>query len=165
MRDLATRLGSERIRFILRGYPAGTIAEEFDGLLGDLPNLTFGGPYSYPDDLAELYGGIDFNWSFDESDPNGNSAWLLPNRIYEGGCFGVPAIASKKTETGRWIDANGLGWTFDEPLGENLAAFFESLAVPEWEAVKFRSSSHSRLEFTGEGDYAELSKRLRSLAE
>lgn len=163
MRELATRLGSDKIRFILRGYPAGTITEDFDDLLGGLPNLTFGGSYSYPDDLAEMYGGIDFNWAFDESDPSGNSAWLLPNRVYEGGCFGVPAIAGKHTETGRWIETNGLGWTFDEPLGENLAAFFESLDLSAWEAMKHQCMSRPRDEFTGDADYAELSQRLRAL--
>ena len=93
---------------MLRGYPAGTIAEEFDSLLGDLPNFEFGGSYFYPDELSEMYAEIDFNWAFDMSDPNGNSAWLLPNRIYEGGCFGVPAIGAKETETGRWIEGTRL---------------------------------------------------------
>jgi succinoglycan biosynthesis protein ExoL len=163
MRGLATRLGPGKIRFILRGYPAGTIAGEFDALLGNLPNLTFGGPYQYPDDLAAMYGGIDFNWAFDESDPNGNSAWLLPNRIYEGGCFGVPAIAGKTTETGRWIGRNGVGWTFEEPLGENLAEFFEALDRPDWETMKRRCMTHPREEFTGEGDYARLAEKLKEL--
>lgn len=162
MRELAARLEG-KVRFVLRGYPAGTLADEFDALLGNQPGLTFGGPYSYPEDLAGIYGGMDFNWAFDEADPAGNSAWLLPNRIYEGGCFGVPAIAGKSTETGRWIEANGLGWTFEEPLGETLAAFFESLEISEWESVKRRCASHPRADFTGEADYARLSERLCSL--
>ena len=162
MRELATRLGG-RIRFVLRGYPAGTIADDFEELLGDLPNLTFAGPYSYPDDLAAMYGGIDFNWAFDESDPNGNSAWLLPNRIYEGGCFGVPAIAGKSTETGRWIERNGLGWTFEEPMGKALTTFFAALDGDVWLAVKHKCGAHPREEFTGDGDYARLSACLEQL--
>jgi succinoglycan biosynthesis protein ExoL len=160
MHELASRLGSGRIRILLRGYPAGTIAGDFEQLLGNLPNLTFGGPYSYPDDLAGMYGGVDFNWAFDESDPNGNSAWLLPNRIYEGGCFGVPAIAGKSTETGRWIERNHAGWAFEEPLGENLVEFFETLTLDGWESVKQRCDSHPRWQFTGEADYARLSETL-----
>lgn len=163
MRGLAEKLGPEKIRFILRGYPAGTIADDFGKLLGSLPNLTFGGPYQYPDDLAAMYGVIDFNWAFDESDPNGNSAWLLPNRIYEGGCFGVPAIAGKSTETGRWIERNRTGWTFDEPLAENLAAFFESLDPAEWRAIAAHCTSIPRGEFTGEADYARLSGEMKRL--
>ncbi len=162
MHALALRLG-DRVRIVLRGYPAGTITEDFDLLLGDLPNFEFGGSYFYPNELAELYAEIDFNWAFDETDPNGNSAWLLPNRIYEGGCFGVPVIGAKSTETGRWIEAHALGWTFAEPLEENLAEFFESLEPPAWEAVKRRCVSHPRDEFTGEVDYIRLAQRLDGL--
>jgi len=159
MHALALRLG-ERVRIVLRGYPAGTITDDFDTLLGDLPNFEFGGSYFYPDELAELYAEIDFNWAIDMSDPNGNSAWLLPNRIYEGGCFCVPVIGVKATETGRWIDEHALGWTFAEPLEENLAAFFEALDQADWEAVKRRCAAHPRGEFTGEADYAKLAARL-----
>jgi succinoglycan biosynthesis protein ExoL len=159
MHELALRLG-DRVRFVLRGYPAGTIGDDFDRLLGDLPNFEFGGSYFYPDELADLYAEIDFNWAFDMSDPNGNSAWLLPNRIYEGGCFGVPVIGAKATETGRWIDEHALGWTFAEPLAENLANFFESLEPAEWELVKRRCAAHPRGEFTGEADYVRLAECL-----
>jgi succinoglycan biosynthesis protein ExoL len=162
MHGLATRLG-DRVRFVLRGYPAGTIADEFDALLGDLPNLRFGGSYFYPDELAEMYAETDFNWAFDMSDPNGNSAWLLPNRIYEGGFFGVPVLGAKETETGRWIERQELGWTFAEPLEENLARFFESLERAEWEQVKHRCASHPRGEFTGESDYAALVERMAGM--
>jgi len=162
MHALASRLG-DRVRFVLRGYPAGTFADDFDSLLGDLPNFEFGGSYFYPDELAEMYAEIDFNWAFDMSDPGGNSAWLLPNRIYEGGCFGVPAIGARETETGRWIDGHGLGWTFAEPLEENLAKFFESLDPAEWESVKRRCAAHPRAEFTGDADYARLAARFAQL--
>ena len=162
MHALALKLGGN-VRFVLRGYPSGTIAGDFEKLLGNLPNLEFLGPYNYPDDLAEMYAGIDFNWAFDMSDPGGNSAWLLPNRIYEGACFGVPVIAAEDTETGRWIERNGLGRTFAEPLEESLADFFGSLAPAAWQTMKSRCASHSRGEFTGESDYARLAARLDGL--
>ncbi|MGD9420286.1 MAG: glucosyl transferase [Verrucomicrobiota bacterium JB025] len=163
MRELAQRLGG-KVRFVLRGYAAGTIADEFDELVGGVEHLEFGGAYGYPDELAEMYGGVDLNWAFDESDPNGNSAWLLPNRIYEGGCFGVPVIAGEATETGRWIEENGVGWTFAEPLEESLAEFFGGLERDEWLGVKERCMAKGREEFTGEADYAALSARMRELA-
>jgi hypothetical protein len=161
MRELAARLGPEKIRFVLRGYPAGTIAEEFDELSA---GLAFGGPYAYPDDLAGMYGGVDFNWAFDESDPSGNSAWLLPNRIYEGACFAVPAIAGRETETGRWIEGNQFGWTFDEPLADSLAAFFTDLGPAEWRRKKEQCAAHPRSEFTGGEDYARLSEKIGELS-
>lgn len=159
MHALAARLG-DRVRFVLRGYPAGTITDDFDGLLGDLPNLGFGGSYFYPDELAEMYAGIDFNWAFDMSDPSKNSAWLLPNRIYEGGCFAVPVIGAKATETGRWIEAHALGWTFTDPLEETLTDFFKTLDSKEWEHVKLCCTVHPREDFLGEADYAKLAERL-----
>lgn len=162
IRYLAQRLGG-RIRFLLRGYPGGTIAGEFAKLLGDpLPNLIFAGPYEYPADLGEMYAGVDFNWAFDEGNPSGNSSWCLPNRIYEGGCFGVPALADARTETGRWVESRGLGWTFDDPLDENLALFFESLSFEEWQRVRLRCIAHPREDFAGEADYARLALELGS---
>jgi succinoglycan biosynthesis protein ExoL len=162
MRGLAQELAG-KVRFVLRGYPAGTISDEFADLIDGVSGIEFGGAYHYPEDLAEMYGGIDFNWAFDESDPNGNSAWLLPNRIYEGACFAVPAIASKHTETGRWIDENKAGWTFEEPLEGSLAAFFSALNQTSWHFVKHGCASRDRSDFTGESDYLRLSKRLKEL--
>ncbi|MEO8614706.1 MAG: glucosyl transferase [Luteolibacter sp.] len=159
MHGLALKLG-DRVRFVLRGYPAGTLSDNFEKLLGNLPNFQFGGPYDYPDDLAEMYAGIDFNWAFDMSDPNGNSAWLLPNRIYEGGCFGVPVIAAKDTETGRWIEQHELGRTFAEPLQESLSHFFETVSQTDWQTLKARCMAQPREAFTGESDYARLAQRL-----
>ncbi|MES2475042.1 MAG: glycosyltransferase [Verrucomicrobiota bacterium] len=163
MRSLAERLG-DRVLIVLRGYPAGTLADDFDVLLGDLPNLKFGGSYFYPDELAEMYDGIDFNWAFDMSDPNGNSAWLLPNRIYEGGCFGVPVLGAKGTETGKWIEEHALGWTFAEPLAESLAEFVTNLSAADWERVKARCMARPREEFTGDVDYACLAEKLLAIA-
>jgi succinoglycan biosynthesis protein ExoL len=153
-----------RVVFVLRGYPAGTIAGDFHGLIENRPGIGFGGPYSYPDDLSLMYSGVDFNWAFDESDPGGNSAWLLPNRIYEGALFGVPAIGADATETGKWIRDRGLGWTFGEPLGESLAAFFQSLETDHWTGVRERCLSHPRRDFVGEDDYAALSRALEVLS-
>jgi succinoglycan biosynthesis protein ExoL len=89
---------------------------------------------------------------------------LLPNRVYEGGCFGVPAIAGKATETGRWIERLGLGWTFEESLDENLAAFFKTLNPEDWGSVRKGCAARPRDQFTGERDYQRLSERLVKLA-
>ena len=164
MAGLAAKLDG-KVRFILRGYPAGTIAEEFPELIRGVAGIEFGGPYDYPADLAAMYAGVDFNWAFDESDPNGNSAWLLPNRIYEGGCFGVPAIASAATETGRWIAERDAGWTFSEPLDVSLAAFFSDLGVSDWSLVRNRCAAMPCGAFTGDDDYRALSERLLRIAQ
>ncbi len=162
MKALALELG-DKVHFILRGYPSGTIADDFAALLGDLPNLRMEGAYQYPGDLAEMYGAVDFNWAIDESDPNGNSAWLLPNRIYEGGCFGVPVIAATHTETGAWVSQRQLGWTFEEPFEKTLAAFLDRITVQEWAAVKARCESMPRTDFTGDDDLRKLAEIVTNL--
>jgi succinoglycan biosynthesis protein ExoL len=163
MHSLARRLEG-KVHFILRGYPSGTIADDFQKLLGNLPNLEFGGPYTYPDELAGIYSTIDFNWAIDETDPNGNSAWLLPNRIYEGGCFDLPALGAKASETGRWIENHNLGWALEEPLEESLEAFLRTVIPSEWQLVKQRCIAHPRAEFTGDADYARLADRLLEIS-
>ncbi len=160
---LAERL-PEKVHFILRGYASGTIADDFTALLGNLPNVSFGGPYDYPDDLCGMYGAVDFNWCFDESDPSGNSVWLLPNRIYEGGCFKVPALSAAGTETGSWVAANGCGWELGEPLEGKLAEFFGSVTEAEWMAMAQRCAAVPEERFKGEADYARLAERLESIA-
>lgn len=159
---IAERLG-DKVRFILRGYASGTITGDFPKLLGTLPNVVFDGPYSYPDELAAMYGSIDFNWCFDEADPSGNSAWLLPNRIYEGGRFGAPAIAAENTETGKWITAHQVGWQFPEPLAESLVSFFQSITPEAWGKMAHQCRAVPPAAFHGENDYAWLSDALRNL--
>ena len=160
---LAERL-PDKIHFTLRGYASGTITDDFAALLGNLPNVTFQGPYAYPGDLAGMYGAVDFNWCFDESDPSGNSAWLLPNRVYEGGCFKVPALSAAGTETGSWVAANGCGWEFGEPLEEKLAEFFASVTEAKWSEMAQRCAAVPEERFKGEADYRRLSERLESIA-
>ncbi len=163
IRALAERL-PEKVHFILRGYASGTIAEDFTELLGNLPNVVFGGPYGYPDDLPGMYGAVDFNWCFDESDPGGNSAWLLPNRIYEGGLFRTPALAAAGTETGRWVAENGCGWEIPEPLEESLAEFFSTMTDEKWRAVTARSAAVPEERLRGEGDYVRLGRKLEEIS-
>src|SRR6185437_12819773 len=91
--------------------------EDFDRQTGEAPGVAFGGPYR-PKDLPSLYGELHFNWSVDYFQDEGNSRWLLPNRLYEGGRFGVPPIARADSETGRWLKARGLGVVQDDPPAE-----------------------------------------------
>ncbi len=73
-----------------------------------LPNMRFSGTYGEPD-LADLYGSCHFTWAIDYFQKGKNSAWLLPNRIYEGGYFNCPAIALDGTETASWLSQRRTG--------------------------------------------------------
>ncbi len=162
MRELAARF-PDRLHFYLRGYPSGTDAAAIADLLRGLPNLEWGGAYQYPGDLADLYGRIDFNWTFDFADAGANSAWLLPNRIYEGGLLGCSALADASTETGQWVAGNAAGWTFGEPFESTLATFLENLTESEWQEKQAACAQLPRSLTCGEADYAALSATLTKL--
>jgi succinoglycan biosynthesis protein ExoL len=117
----------DRVFISLRGAPARTELTDFEACVRGLPNVRFGGRYAWPGDLAAIYADVDVVWAGDFHDPGANSKWLLPNRIYEGGYYAVPPLAPGASETGRWIEARGFGFTLPEPLEVTLPAFVETL--------------------------------------
>lgn len=165
--DLICRLAAalpDTVRFLLRGVPAGIDAVAFNEKVRAHPNIHYGGPYQYPADLPALYQAIDMNWCFDFSAPGANSAWLLPNRIYEGGLFHRPALAMEGTETARWLETHQLGQIFSEDLLENLRAFLATLTPTAWSAMQARCAAAPDNLFAGETDYQNLSETLRRLS-
>jgi succinoglycan biosynthesis protein ExoL len=124
--DLAAQF-PERIEIVMRGAPTKTDLGDFEARIANRPNVRFGGRYRWPDDLASLYEDVDLVWAGDFHDPGANSKWLLPNRLYEGGYYGAPPLAPADSETGRWIEARGFGFTLPEPLEETFPEFFSSL--------------------------------------
>ena len=105
---------------ILHGKPAPATVPDFEARVEATPNMRYEGPYTSPDDLPTIYGELDAVWAAVTSDAHANAQWLLPNRIYEGGYFGVPAIAIKGTATGDFVDRHGTGETIAKPLEETL---------------------------------------------
>jgi len=117
----------DRVRLSLRGAPTKAEFADFEARVAGRANVRFGGRYRWPEDLAALYRGVDLVWAGDFHDAGANSKWLLPNRLYEGGYYGAPPFAPADSETGRWIEAHGFGFTLAEPLEEALPAFIEAL--------------------------------------
>jgi hypothetical protein len=133
--DLARRR-PDLVRVDIRGRPSYTEFEDFDRQTAETPGVTFGGPYA-PGDLPAMYGALHFNWSVDYFQDEGNSRWLLPNRLYEGGRMGVPPIARIGCETGRWLASAGLGALFERPEVE-LEAFLDRLTPERYAALRAR---------------------------
>jgi hypothetical protein len=52
---------------------------------------------------------VHFAWAVDYFEQGQNSAWLLPNRIYEGCLHGAVPIALTGTETAAFIERLGIG--------------------------------------------------------
>ena len=124
---LADRMG-DRIEIHLHGYPARTEIPVFEPEIEKRANMTYHGRYRAPEDLAGIYAALDLVWAGDFMEAGFNSVWLLPNRVYEGGYFCVPAIAPAGTETASWIDARKGGFLIDEPLDETLPALIARLS-------------------------------------
>jgi succinoglycan biosynthesis protein ExoL len=126
--DAAGQLGP-KIRIDLHGIPALTEIPDFHARIAGLPNLTFHGRYRSPEDLARIYAGLDIVWAGDFMEAGFNSLWLLPNRLYEGGYYGVPPISPAGTETAAWADARGVGFSIAEDLAIELPAVLDTLAA------------------------------------
>lgn len=117
--DLADRFPDDLI-IKMHGIPARTEIPVFEPEIEARKNIIFAGRYKAPEDLLDMYSKIDVIWAADFMDAGYNSVWLLPNRIYEGGYYGVPSIAPEGTETSRWIMARKAGFTESEPLETTL---------------------------------------------
>jgi succinoglycan biosynthesis protein ExoL len=124
--DFTRRMGGGVI-VMLRGRPAEREIPDFETRIADEPYLEFGGAYRNPDDLAEIYADVHFNWAIDFFEEGMNSEWLLPNRLYEGGVHGVVPIARAATETGRFLNERGVGIVLDDCTPQALVSLFETM--------------------------------------
>ena len=125
--NVARVLGS-RVRIVMHGKPALTEIPDFHDRIQGIPNVEFHGPYRAPEALAGIYSGLDLVWAGDFMEAGYNSVWLLPNRLYEGGYYAVPAIAPAQTQTARWLLDRGVGFIIDEDLELNFPARIKELA-------------------------------------
>ena len=110
-----------RVEVVLRGRPARDQFADFEREVAEAPHLTFGGPYRNPEDLPEIYGEVHFAWLPDFFEEGMNSEWLLPNRLYEGCYCSTVPLAMAGTETARFLDEKGLGFTIAEPTAAALS--------------------------------------------
>ncbi|MES0028238.1 glycosyl transferase family 1 [Mesorhizobium sp. M0040] len=111
-----------RFEIVLRGRPALSEFPDFHGFVESEPWLSFGGPYRNPEDMAAIYREVHFSWAIDFFEQGLNSEWLLPNRLYEGCRFGAVPISMGNTETGRFLDRQGIGVLLPEAAPEALEA-------------------------------------------
>lgn len=135
--ETARRMG-DRLQVHVHGVVHRHVLPDFDETVAALPNLTYHGPYSYPEALPDLYGSCDIVWSQDLWQRGSNSDWLLPNRIYEASWAGCPSVAVADTETGRRIGRGRAGWTIAEPTADRLCAL---LATLDPETVRGRAQA------------------------
>jgi succinoglycan biosynthesis protein ExoL len=125
--DILTALAARRpdlVEVQIHGRPAYTEFDDFDAQVASTPNVSFHGSYTAAD-LPRIYGDVHFSWAVDYMEEGLNSAWLLPNRIYESGRYGATPIALAGVQTGRYLAERGFGVRLDDP--SELEGFLDRL--------------------------------------
>ena len=136
LRLLAQRLPEDVVVHV-RGRPYTNFnMTRFLADVEELDNVTYGGPFRNPEDLAEVYDAVDIVWSIDCNFPTGNSKWLLTNGLYEAGYFAKPALGLGGTAVGEFLSTYGSGWCLSEPLAEHLLDFVAKLTREEYDAKR-----------------------------
>ena len=160
-----TRRASGRFEVVMRGRPAYREFADFDGFVDAEPHLRFAGSYRNPDDLAAIYNEVHFCWAIDFFEEGLNSAWLLPNRLYEGCRHGAVPIAMKGTETGRFLAERGLGVLLDYPSVDALETALGMVDRNGYAKLHRRVAAHDGNEWSaGVGDCRALVERLKAIA-
>ncbi len=126
----------DRLEVVLRGVVHRHNLPNFDAVLRAHPNIRFEGPYEYPEGLAQAYRGLDVVWAQDLWQRGTNSDWLLPNRIYEAGYFGVPCLAVAGTETARWLGSDGV--VLEDDTAKSLVNWVRSADPAKLQALRAR---------------------------
>ncbi|MBX7483654.1 glycosyltransferase [Qipengyuania qiaonensis] len=103
---------SDRVEILIAGKPSPAELPDLAERAAGYSNVTYVGPYR-PGDLPDLYSRCHFAWCIDWFEEGLNSAWLLPNRLYESAAFGVVPIALEEVETGRWLRQHECGVVID----------------------------------------------------
>jgi succinoglycan biosynthesis protein ExoL len=159
-----TRRMEGRVEVILRGRPAYSEFEDFDGFIANEPYLSFRGPYKNPEDLASIYGEVHFSWAIDFFEEGLNSSWLLPNRLYEGCLYGSVPLSIAGTETNRFLADKQLGLSLNEPTANALQAMFEGLTAERYGALSSAVADTGRHTWMADrGDCRALIETLANL--
>ena len=112
----------------IRGRPALTEFVRFDAQIAETPGVVFHGPYA-PGDLEAHYAKVHFVWTIDFFEAGLNSAWLLPNRLYEGQVYGAVPLALRDVATGEWLAQHDAGVLFGD-VEADLHPAFTALSEP-----------------------------------
>ncbi len=156
--EILTRLADalpDRVQIYIRGCASLLGKQKLLEVVEQRDNMMFEGEYVAPEDLPAIYSQIHFNWCVDLVDGQ-NSHWLLPNRLYEGGFFGVPALAIDGHETGRVVRQRQWGISLQAPVAENLAEFLTQMTAQDYRQLRERIESLAVTDFVDQGDLVRL---------
>jgi len=150
------------VEVIIRGRPSGATFPDFDASVANRPHVRYAGPYHNPSDLPSVYGDVHFVWAIDYYESGQNSAWLLPNRIYEGSFYGAVPIGLAEVETGSWLTKRGAGIVLSGPMEQQLSGFFRSLNQHDYAKLALAVGALLRTDLVSDrADCRELVETLR----
>jgi succinoglycan biosynthesis protein ExoL len=162
--DFAAKMDG-KVEIILRGRPAYSEFQDFDGLVAKAPHVSFLGPYKNPEDLASIYNEVQFTWAIDFFEEGQNSSWLLPNRLYEGCLYGTLPIAVTGTETARFLESRHIGEVLPHANAGTLEKLFADLTEQSYLNAFARLAAIDRTQWvTDRQDCVQLVHKLASLA-
>ncbi|TCL71119.1 glycosyl transferase family 1 [Rhizobium sp. BK251] len=154
-----------RYEIVLRGRPAYTEFEDFDGFVRNEPFINFHGPYKNPEDLPTIYNEVQFFWAIDFFEEGLNSSWLLPNRLYEGCLHGAVPIAMSGTETARFLAARNMGLALERADAAHIESRLGDMDERRYRDAFDTVAAHDRKHWiTDRADCLALVDRLASLA-
>ncbi len=145
----------DRVSIYIRGCATLLGQQKLLDVIRDRENMVFEGEYFAPFELPEIYSKVHFNWCVDLGDGD-NSRWLLPNRLYEGGYFGIPALALTSHETGRIVAQQQLGITLESPVTEHLRTVLSSMTRDQYMRLRGRIESMPVTQFVDDGEMGNL---------
>lgn len=153
-----------RFEVVLRGRPALAAIPDFHDRVRRAPHLSYLGPYAAAD-LPVVYGEVDLAWAIDFYEAGANSAWLLPNRLYECCAHGAVPIALAGTQTAATMRGRGVGIVIADgstgALDEALGGLDRSLVAGLGLAVR---ASDRSLWVAGQGACDALVETLLAMA-
>jgi succinoglycan biosynthesis protein ExoL len=151
-----------RVRVLVAGLPSPDVFPDLQAEIDRLSHVEYAGPYR-PHDLPRLYASVHFAWCIDYFEEGLNSAWLLPNRLYESLAHGAVPVALEGVETGRWLEEAGVGVLL--PEGEAIGKVLSALSDDEYAALAeaARAVPQERIAFSPD-DHHRLVRQLETAA-
>lgn len=150
------------VEVVVRGRPTAELEPALLAAAARSPALRYEGAYD-PSEIDALYASTHFTWAIDWYDAGGNSDWLLPNRLYEGGGSASVPVALKASEAGRWLRSRGLGVTLADP-DHDLEPLLQAMNGRAWRRLERRLIQADRSLFRADRTECErLGRALESL--
>jgi hypothetical protein len=158
------RLGDGLIEVIIRGRIAQDQLPDFEQRVHDTKWIHFEGVYQNPNDLAKIYNDVHFTWAIDMFEEGQNSAWLLPNRLYEGGLYNAVPLALENVEIGHFLNRLQLGVVFKDVQAQTLLSFFKNLTIEEYQKKENQAMQAPRQTWLADQeDCVTLIERLKEI--